>query len=93
MVKLVSLALMVIMAAPAAAQTAPPGRSSPTASSSKARDPNRIVCEREEQLGSRLGGAKVCKTAAEWDEERRANREAVDNWQRQATSPGAPSGG
>jgi hypothetical protein len=29
-------------------------------------DPQAIVCKREDETGSRLGGAKVCHTRAEW---------------------------
>lgn len=55
-------------------------------------DPNRMVCERQDEIGSRLGGKKVCKTALEWDIERRQNRDTIESVQRQATSTGIPSG-
>ncbi|HWI89256.1 MAG TPA: hypothetical protein VNS11_08470 [Sphingomicrobium sp.] len=84
------------VAAPAASQTTPQVQSPPPATPVPAAtpkgDPNRIICEREQEIGSRLGGAKVCKTAAQWEEERRANRDALDALQRQNTSVGAPSG-
>ena len=53
------------------------------ASPKNARDPNEIVCERQEEIGSRLGGERVCKTRAQWAEERRAAREDVDKAQMQ----------
>lgn len=49
----------------------------------KARDPNEIICERQEEIGSRLGGQRVCKTRAQWAEERRVSREDVDKAQMQ----------
>jgi len=52
-------------------------------SSKKARDPNEIVCERQEEIGSRLGGERVCKTRAQWAEDRRVSREDVDKAQMQ----------
>ena len=49
----------------------------------KVRDPNEVVCERQEEIGTRLGGQKVCKTRAEWAEERRAARQDIDKVQTQ----------
>jgi len=31
-------------------------------------DPNQIVCEKEDKIGTRLGGEKVCHTVAEWNQ-------------------------
>jgi hypothetical protein len=53
------------------------------AAQKKAKDPNEIVCERQEEIGSRLGGQKVCKTRAEWAEERRVSRQDIDKAQTQ----------
>lgn len=66
--------------------------SQPAATAKRANDPNRMICEREDEIGSRLGGKKVCKTAAQWDEQRRVQRETVEGVQRQATSTGIPAG-
>jgi hypothetical protein len=44
-------------------------------------DPNKIVCETVETLGTRLGGHRECKTRAQWAEERRINRETIDRSQ------------
>lgn len=82
----------VALAAPAAAQTAPADPASPGSSQQKLKDPNRMICEKQEELGSRLGGKKVCKTAAEWQEWRQQNKEQVDDWQRQLTNSGKPAG-
>ena len=64
--------LSVLVSAPAVAQETAP---------KKARDPNEIVCERQEEIGSRLGGQRVCKTRAQWAEERRVSREGGDKAQ------------
>ena len=32
-------------------------------------DPTKIVCRKIDQTGSRLGGKKVCMTAAQWEVE------------------------
>src|SRR4051812_38244204 len=70
----------VIVAAPAAAQNSAPLPGAPAATS-KAKDPNRVICERQEEIGSRLGGKKVCKTAAEWQLEREQNRQTLEGVQ------------
>jgi hypothetical protein len=56
----------------------------PAAASVKAKpksDPNKIVCETVETLGTRLGGHRECKTRAQWADERRQNRESIDRSQ------------
>lgn len=44
-------------------------------------DPNKIVCEKEETLGTRLGAKKVCLTVSEWNELRQAHRERTEQIQ------------
>ena len=93
MKSLVIAATLLAGAAPASAQTAPadPATDQSTAAP-KAKDPNRMICEKVEEIGTRLGGRKVCRTSAEWDAARRAAKGQVDDWQRQLTSPGKPAG-
>jgi hypothetical protein len=43
----------------------------------------KLVCQTVEQLGTRLGGHRECKTRAQWAEERRLNREMIDRSQTQ----------
>jgi hypothetical protein len=70
------------MSAPAFGQNAQPAQ--PQQQGAKpARDPNEIVCERQQELGSRIASARVCKTRAEWADERRAQRMDVDKAQMQ----------
>ena len=88
----VTAVFSLVLIAPAAAQTAPADPASPASSQQKPNDPNRMICEKQEEIGSRLGGKKVCKTAAEWQQWRQQNKEQVDDWQRQLTSPGKPAG-
>ena len=73
MKKLVFVALAACVATPVLAQSAPSTAIQPSANSQKG-DLDRIVCEREEQIGSRLGARKVCKTVREWQEQRRIPR-------------------
>jgi hypothetical protein len=50
-------------------------------------DPNRIVCEKQEVLGSRVATKKICMTAVQWEDRRREDREAVEKGQKQARGP------
>ena len=47
-----------------------------------AKDATRIVCKYQDVPGSRFRSAKVCMPAAQWDEARRLDREAVEQIQR-----------
>ncbi|MGN6058396.1 MAG: hypothetical protein ACTHOI_07410 [Sphingomicrobium sp.] len=87
---IVIVAATFAIAAPVGAQTPPAQTPAPAASKDK--DPNRLICERQEEIGSRLGGKKVCHTAAQWDELRKSSRQQVEDWQRQNTDPGKPVG-
>jgi len=80
------------LAAPANAQTAPADPASTSAPTGTLKNLNRMICEKQEELGSRLGGKKICKTAQEWQEWRQQNRDQLETWQRQLTSPGKPAG-
>lgn len=55
-----------------------------------AKDPNRVICEKQEVVGSRLATKRVCMTAAEWEIRRREDREAVEKAQ---TNRRGPDGG
>lgn len=67
----------------AVAQTQPPvqPQSAPSAKSSA----DQVICEREQDTGSRLGAHKICHTRAQWDELRRDDRSAVEHAQSQRT--------
>jgi invasion protein IalB len=47
----------------------------------KALDPNEVVCEKQEVLGSRLATQKICHTRAEWAELRRNDRQEIERVQ------------
>lgn len=79
----VRLGALGVMAAAMFAAPAVAGDSA--ASKAKKGDPNEVVCEKQEVLGSRLAVKRICKTRAEWAEQRRADREMVDKTQMGAT--------
>ena len=95
MLKSLSLALAVVVATPAAAQITIETSSAtpaPAAVVKDGKDMNRVICEKQDQVGSRLSAKKVCKTALEWQIERTANRRTIEDVQRQGTSTGVPGG-
>lgn len=46
-----------------------------------AKDPNEVICERQEEIGTRLASQRICKTRAQWAEERRLTRQDVEKAQ------------
>lgn len=65
----------------AAATMAPPAATEPQQSRPAAKDPNRKVCELVELSGSKFNKKRVCMTAAEWENARLADRQAVERIQ------------
>jgi hypothetical protein len=47
-----------------------------------AKDANRLVCHYEQVPGTRFRSAKVCMPASQWAEQRRLEREAIEQIQR-----------
>ena len=72
-----------IMATLALAQTAAAEDQKKTTN----KDPNRIICEKQEVVGSRVATKRVCMTAAEWEVRRREDREALEKGQASARGP------
>jgi len=80
MLKFVALAAFLALgAAPAIAQ-APSAGTAPA--SAKAQDPDKKICQRVEETGSRLGDRRICKTRAEWAAERQESRNELERAQR-----------
>ena len=76
---LIIAALAITAASPAFGETATATSSPVTA---KAKDPNRKICEKVEKIGSRVSVIRICMTAAQWDEQKRENREHLERVQR-----------
>jgi predicted secreted protein len=47
----------------------------------KPKDPNEVICEKQEILGSRLAFRKVCMTRAQWAEQRAVDRQLIEQSQ------------
>ena len=87
MTKLIPIAAAcLIVASPAFSQNttpAPPQNANPAKP--------KLICETEEDIGSRLGRKRVCHTAAEWQQIKAESRDAIEKYQQQAT--GTPVSG
>lgn len=44
-------------------------------------DPNKIVCMKEETIGSRLGERKVCMSVQQWNDKHKEHREFTEKIQ------------
>lgn len=83
MLKALIAVSVMIGAVPAIAQDA----AQPQPVKSKAKDPNKLICEKVEAIGSRIASMRVCMTAAQWDEQKRLNREVLQQAQRNTGIP------
>jgi hypothetical protein len=83
MTKLPCLLAAIIVAAPVAAQT-PPAATQPPPTNAKKSDADKLVCQRQDEIGSRLNAKKVCMTVKEWQEFRSQSRENLERWQQSA---------
>ena len=53
-----------------AAQVATGSPTTPAGPVARKPQPDKLICVDAPQLGTRLGGHRVCRTKAEWDEDR-----------------------
>ena len=44
-------------------------------------DANRMICENQTEIGSRLSRRRICRTRAEWDAHRAQSRDTVERVQ------------
>jgi predicted secreted protein len=72
---LILAGLMISVAA--IAQTSGPNAPAPA----RAVDPNEVICEKQEVLGSRLQMRRVCRTRAEWADLRLQDRQDIEKIQ------------
>lgn len=71
-----------------AASAQPSTNRSATGANAAASDPNAMICRSHRETGSMLARTRVCKTRAEWDAERRDNRQQIDRSQANRTTTG-----
>jgi hypothetical protein len=82
MLKLVAASSLAVLATAAAAQVTSIESSTAQQPKRLTGDPDRIICEKIERLGSRLAVDKVCMTARQWQEHRDGHRADVEAVQR-----------
>jgi invasion protein IalB len=79
-----SAVALLATALPAAAQTQ---SSTQQSAINKNSDPNRVICEKVQETGSRLNARKVCMTAQQWEDQRRRDRENLQDAQQRSLEP------
>jgi invasion protein IalB len=77
-----ALVLTPFASAPVFAQ-AQPQQQQQQQSGKKVPDPNEVVCEKQQEPGSRLATNRVCMTRSQWAEQRRLDRQDVEKAQMQ----------
>jgi hypothetical protein len=55
-------------------------------------DPNKLVCKRLGETGTRLGSKRICQTQAEWDEQERQNKLNLTHEQNRGNLFSTPGG-
>lgn len=90
MLKFVFFTGLLLSVAPAAAQTQSTTANNAAKPAQAQGDPNRLICETEQEIGSRLAAKRVCMTAAQWKEHQQQVRGQLDQWHTQNQSAGGP---
>ncbi len=60
-----------------------PQSATPSSTVAKSPDPNEVICERQEVLGSRLQTKRICMTRSEWADVKSQDRQAIERAQTQ----------
>ena len=77
-----SFVALIAVGAPAAAQTQVQQQPTQVASAN-ANAADQIICEKQEETGSRLASHKVCHTRSQWEQLRRDDKDATVHVQMQ----------
>ena len=76
------LSALLVSSAAVFAQT--PAEAPATTKLGPNQDPNQIVCQTQNEIGSRLNRRRVCRTRAEWAEHQRMYRQNIERAQNQS---------
>ncbi|HEY1606417.1 MAG TPA: hypothetical protein VGF77_12560 [Allosphingosinicella sp.] len=82
MVRHFALGLLIV---PSLALASGNGGTAPAASSTD--KGSKTICREVEEIGSRLGGKRICMTRDQWEEQRRNARAIVEQGQSQQLNP------
>ena len=89
MLKVIFFATLLANVAPAIGQT-PPG-SPNSATASRAKPPSeRIICETQQEIGSRLASKRVCMTASQWKDHEQQVHSQLNELHTNSQSSGGP---
>ena len=80
------LCIALLMSGAASAQSGSTTASANGAGAQTA-DPNQMICRNIREIGSMLNRNRVCKTRAQWEEERRQTRQNIDSSQTNRRGP------
>jgi hypothetical protein len=78
---LLAYALLIAGAAPPPAGVVQSPSATGSAAAAQSDPMQRVICEKQNIVGSRLAVKKVCKTRAQWDDERLQTRQEIDKQQ------------
>ena len=79
------------LAAPSLAQGSAGAEGQPAATpaaSANQPDPNEVICEKQEVVGSRIAKKRVCMTRAQWADRRLVDRQEIERVQVQRGTKG-----
>jgi hypothetical protein len=71
------------MTTPSTQTSSPPVTPAGPATTNAKTPDQQIICKHEDEIGSRLGGKRVCMTKAQWAQQAQDARDAADGAQRQ----------
>jgi hypothetical protein len=72
---------LLLSGAASAQNSAPASGNGAGAGTTATANPGQMICRSQRETGSMLARTRVCKTRAEWDAERRDNRQSLDRSQ------------
>jgi invasion protein IalB len=89
---LLAVACAVLSPGAALAQPAQEGMpdANPAATAGKSFNPNEVVCEKQEETGSRLAVRRVCMTRSQWADRKSQDRQEIERVQTQRGSVTPP---
>jgi hypothetical protein len=90
MLKAVLATGLLLSVTPALAQTQAADNSQQT--SKPATNPDKVICESQQQIGSRIATKKVCMTAQQWKEHAAQIRQQLDSEHVGTQNAGSPGG-
>ena len=53
----------------------------PATTAAKTPDPNEVICERQEEPGSRLSSKRICMTRSQWADQKSQDRQQLEKVQ------------